>query len=71
MTPSAYPSDFDPLTIAMIERVRPFTMTSPERLFALRTSVEYIVRHHIPGAIVECGVWRGGGMMAVALTPAD
>jgi O-methyltransferase len=43
-------------------------MTSPERLFALRQSVIYLVQHNIPGAFVECGVWRGGSMMAVALT---
>jgi hypothetical protein len=30
--------------------------------------VRYVVRHQIPGDIVECGVWRGGSMMAVAKT---
>jgi hypothetical protein len=63
-----YPPDFDAATIAMIDKVREFTMTSPERLFALRQSVKYVVANHIPGAIVECGVWRGGSMMAVAHT---
>jgi hypothetical protein len=37
-------------------------------VFALRQSVDYVVRHKIPGAIVECGVWKGGSMMAVAKT---
>jgi hypothetical protein len=41
-------------------------MTSPERIFALRSSIEYVVRHRIPGDIVECGVWKGGSMMATA-----
>ncbi len=63
-----FPPDFDDESIAMIRRVQPYTMTSPERLFALRQSVQYLVRHNIPGAMVECGVWRGGSMMAVALT---
>ena len=31
-------------------------------------SVEYILKHNIPGDIVECGVWKGGSMMAVART---
>ena len=42
-------------------------MTSPERVSALIESVQFIVRNRIPGSIVECGVWRGGSMMAVAL----
>ena len=63
-----FPPDFDDESIAMICRVQPYTMTSPERLFALRQSVQYLVRHNITGAMVECGVWRGGSMMAVALT---
>src|SRR4051812_36028315 len=62
------PPDFDPATVDMIRRVAPFTMTSIERLYSLRTAVQYIVRHNIPGDIVECGVWRGGMMMAAALT---
>ena len=44
------------------------TMTSIERIDALRASVEYIHANSISGDIVECGVWRGGSMMAVALT---
>ncbi len=43
-------------------------MTSPERLFALIEAVKYVVKHNIPGDIVECGVWKGGSMMAVAET---
>jgi hypothetical protein len=31
-------------------------------------AVEYIIRCNIPGDIVECGVWKGGSMMAAALT---
>jgi hypothetical protein len=43
-------------------------MTSIERIDALRASVEYIHANSIPGDIVECGVWRGGSMIAIALT---
>jgi hypothetical protein len=43
-------------------------MTSPERVFALRESVKYLVQNKIHGDIVECGVWKGGSMMAVART---
>jgi O-methyltransferase len=31
-------------------------------------AVRHIERHNIPGEIVECGVWRGGSMQAIALT---
>jgi O-methyltransferase len=50
----------------VITEVRPFTMTSPERIYGLCLAVEYVVRQKIPGAIVECGVWRGGSAMAIA-----
>lgn len=53
---------------AVIDKVRPYTMTSKERLVALMDAVRYIERYQIEGAIVECGVWRGGSMMAVAET---
>ncbi|HEY5627302.1 MAG TPA: TylF/MycF/NovP-related O-methyltransferase [Nitrospira sp.] len=43
-------------------------MTSPERIRALCSAVRYIEVAGIEGAIVECGVWRGGSMMAVART---
>ncbi len=59
--------DFDEGTTALWESVRPYTMTSKERIFALKQSVDYIVKHDIGGDIVECGVWKGGSMMAVAM----
>jgi O-methyltransferase len=64
----ALPVDFDETDRELCARVAPFTMTTPPRIFALARSVEYVVRRGLPGAIVECGVWRGGSMMAVALT---
>ncbi len=63
-----YPPDFDADLVALIERVRPYTLTSPERIAALREAVRHVVRAGVPGAFVECGVWRGGSMMVVALT---
>jgi hypothetical protein len=43
-------------------------MTSAERLQALCEATRYITNAAVSGAIVECGVWRGGSMMAVART---
>jgi hypothetical protein len=64
----AFPFDFDDADIELCRRVGPYTMTTPARLFALVRAVEYVSARNIPGALVECGVWRGGSMMAVALT---
>jgi O-methyltransferase len=63
-----FPPDFDRETVATIEAVRPYTLTSPERIFALCQAVRYLHRAGIPGDVVECGVWRGGSMMAAART---
>lgn len=52
-------------------RCRPYTMTSPERMASLLDSVEYIVKRNLPGAFVECGVWRGGSVLAMVLKLID
>jgi len=66
--PQPLPPDVDDAARAVLETVAPFTMTSPERILALRAAVGHVCRHGIEGDIVECGVWRGGSMMAAALT---
>ena len=47
--------------------VKPYTMTSWERLWALLQAVRYVHARGIAGDFVECGVWRGGSSMAAAL----
>lgn len=61
-----YP-DFTSATIEIIEAVQPFTMTSPERISALCDAVRYLGKFRVPGAVVECGVWRGGSTLAAIL----
>lgn len=61
-----YPIDFDEPMCELINAVRDRTMTDRFKLFALISAVRYIVEHNVPGDIVECGVWRGGSMQAVA-----
>jgi hypothetical protein len=46
---------------------RPYTMTSIERMYALYTSVNYIIDNDIPGDFIECGVYKGGSSMMMAL----
>jgi O-methyltransferase len=63
-----WPADFREADIALYREVAPYTMTTPEAIYALAEAVRYLAANEIPGAIVECGVWKGGSMMAVART---
>ncbi len=47
--------------------VRDYTMVSLPRLASLWLQVRYVDKHRIPGALVECGVWRGGAIAMMAL----
>lgn len=62
------PPDFDEEIASIFKSVRPYTMTSPERVFELVNAVRYISKNRIEGDLVECGVWKGGSSMAMALT---
>ncbi|MEU3056257.1 TylF/MycF/NovP-related O-methyltransferase [Streptomyces griseus] len=64
----AFPEDYDDEAKDIIRAVKPYSMTSPERLNAFILATRHIARHGIPGDIVECGVWRGGSMQACART---
>ncbi|MGP3752851.1 TylF/MycF/NovP-related O-methyltransferase [Streptomyces sp. IBSNAI001] len=66
--PPQFPADYDDEAKDIIRAVKPYTMTSPERLNAFVLATRHVVRHGIPGDIVECGVWRGGSMQACAKT---
>ena len=63
-----YPPDFAPEEIEIVREVRAWTMTSPERIFALIQAARYVSVNGIKGDIVECGVWKGGSMAAIART---
>lgn len=65
--PPEFPSDFTENDIEIIKKVKPFTLTSNERIYALLQATKYVIHNDVPGDIIECGVWRGGSMMAVAL----
>ena len=52
----------------IIRSVAPYTMTNRHRIGALIQAVKYIVQNGIDGAIVECGVWKGGSILAAAQT---
>jgi O-methyltransferase len=60
--------DFEDEARAAVERVDRFTMCTYEDLVTLWPQVRHLDRAGIPGALVECGTWKGGasGMMALA-----
>jgi lipopolysaccharide biosynthesis glycosyltransferase len=52
----------------IVQRCLPFTMGSPERLLATIDATEYVIARGVPGAFAECGVWRGGSVLAMVLS---
>jgi O-methyltransferase len=64
---SAAPFATDDLEFRALQaKCQPYTMTSVERLYALYQASKYVAQRQIPGAFVECGVWRGGSTMMMA-----
>jgi len=57
----------EPQDREIIERVMPYTMTSIARIQSVIDAVRYCEARGIPGAFAECGVWRGGSVMAMIL----
>jgi hypothetical protein len=55
----------------IIDAAQGQTLTSVERLQALIDSVRYCVDAGVEGALAECGVWRGGSVLAMLLTLQD
>ena len=53
---------------SIVERALPYSMTGVPRLLALIDAVRYCVARGVDGAFAECGVWRGGSVLAMILT---
>jgi O-methyltransferase len=64
---SQYP-DLTDQECEIIRWIAGYTMTSIERQITLIRAVRYLATNNIAGCFVECGVWRGGSSMAMALT---
>lgn len=60
--------DLEDADLKIMARVKKYTITSPERVYGLINAVRYLVSNQIPGDVVECGVWKGGSIMAAAMT---
>lgn len=53
--------------LAVAEAVKTFTMTSGQFVIYTQRLIQDLNSRQIPGAVVECGVWRGGQIMAAAM----
>ena len=60
--PDVADADFE-----IMRQVEPYTMIGADRLQALIEAVRYVEKAQLPGAMVECGVWRGGATMAAMI----
>lgn len=61
----------DPADRTIVRHALPYTMTGIPRLTALIDAVRHLVQRDVAGAFVECGVWRGGSVLAMLLTLLD
>lgn len=56
---------------ALVDEFAPYTMNPAILQWGLLKSLQYVQQRGIPGAIVECGVWRGGNMLLAAKAVRD
>ena len=61
------PFDMDEEFKEIHKRAQPYSMVSPERLYATYQAIKYAEANSIEGDVVECGVWKGGNSMVMAM----
>lgn len=59
-----YARDYTAFENKVFKEVEPYTMTGHTRIINLMRSLDFLNKNNIGGSIVECGVWRGGSIMA-------
>ena len=66
---SGIPVDMtEPDFTTIYNKCKQFSTCSVEPMYSLFKSIEYVVKNNIPGDFVECGVYKGGSAMMMALT---
>jgi len=61
------PSTPEALFAEIIPLVRPATMVADEALIFTWRAMLSVITNNVPGALVECGAWRGGCSFGMAL----
>lgn len=59
--------DVDREFLELFEIAREYSMVNKDAMYALYSAVRHVLDREIPGDFVECGVWRGGSSLLVAL----
>ena len=67
IVPEVRPVEYQTEDKLIWERIKNETMSSFLNFWFLLKSVDYLVENKIEGSFVECGVWRGGSAMAMAM----
>lgn len=68
INPGEWRNDLEKRFLPLWDKVKDLTLTSMERGYALFKAVEYICKNRIPGDFVECGVYKGGSCILMALS---
>lgn len=58
-------STLDKKDLSIYRKVKDYTMTSDVRIKTLLDAVKHLTEKNIQGDFVECGVWKGGSIMAM------
>lgn len=62
------PRDVEPEFAEIFAQVGDYTMTTPDCVYALFNATRHVIAQGVEGDFVECGVWKGGSAMTIALT---
>ncbi len=71
VSPDADLRNLPPVEQRIVDSALPHSITSVPRLLAIIEAVRYCERRRIEGAFAECGVWRGGSVLAMILALQD
>ena len=60
--------DFSPAEKVLCAEARHVSLTTPQAVVSLSRAVRHVVNRKIPGAIAECGVFKGGSIVVILRT---
>jgi O-methyltransferase len=61
-------ANLDPRFLEIYHKCQDYTLTPFKAMYAVYEAASYVAKAGIAGDFVQCGVWKGGSAMIVALT---